>query len=78
MKYCPPREGNTENQLFLYHPTLEHNKEIKNNHKNYILSVLGLDSRYTVKYSPLHLEVPSGKGLYLTVYPLSCPSTDTV
>ena len=38
------------------------------------MSVLGLDSGYTVKYNPL----PSGKGLYLTVYPLSRPNTDTV
>ena len=28
---------------------------------------------YTVKYNPL----PSGEGLYLTVYPLSRPNTDT-
>ena len=41
---------------------------------------------YTVKYSSLPLEVPSvfilvkpsGEGLYLTVYPLSHPNTDTV
>ena len=38
------------------------------------MSVLGLDSGYTVKYNPL----PSGKGLYLTLYPLSRPNTDTV
>ena len=25
VKYCPPREGNTENQLFQYYPTLEDN-----------------------------------------------------
>ena len=53
--------------------------------KNDILPVLGLDSGYTVKYSPPPLEVISGfalgnslsGGLYLTVYPLSCPNTDT-
>ena len=28
MIYWPPREGNTENQLFQYHPTLEENTEI--------------------------------------------------
>ena len=38
------------------------------------MSVLGLDLGYTVKYNPL----PSGKGLYLTVYPSSRPNTDTV
>ena len=38
------------------------------------MSVLGLDSGYKVKYNPL----PSGKGLYLTVYPSSRPHTDTV
>ena len=36
------------------------------------MSVLGLDSGYTVKYNP------SGKGLYLTVYPSSGPNTDTI
>ena len=38
------------------------------------MSVLGQDLGYTVKYNPL----PSGKGLYLTVYPSSRPNTDTV
>ena len=42
--------------------------------KNDTMSVLGLNSGYTVKYNPL----PSGKGLYLTVYPSSRPNTDTV
>ena len=49
------------------------------------MSVLGLGSGYMVKYKPLVSEVPSGfvlgtpsgKGLYLTVYPLSRPNTDT-
>ena len=42
--------------------------------------VLSLDSKYTVKlkYSPLPSGVPSGKGLYLTVHPLSRSYTDTV
>ena len=40
---------------------------------NDILSVLGLYSGYTVKYTPL----PSGEGVYLTVYPSSRPNTDT-
>ena len=38
------------------------------------MSVLGLDSGYTVKYNPL----PSGKGLYLTEYASSRPNTDTL
>ena len=46
------------------------------------MSVLGLDSGYTVKYNPLPSGVPSGtpscKGLYLIEYPSSCPNTDTV
>ena len=46
------------------------------------MSVLGLDLGYTVKYDPLPSRVPSGtssgKGLYLTVYPLSRPNTDRV
>ena len=37
--------------------------------KNYELPVLGLDSGYKVKYNPPPLGVPSGGGLYLTVYP---------
>ena len=42
------------------------------------MSVLGLDSGYTVKYTPRPSGTPSGKGVYLTVYPLSRPNTDTV
>ena len=44
------------------------------------MSIFGLDSGYTVKYNPLPLPLrtPSGKGLYLTVYPSSRPNTDTV
>ena len=42
------------------------------------MSVLGLNSGYTVKYNPLLSGTPSGKGLYWTVYPLSRPNTDTV
>ena len=42
------------------------------------MSVLGLDSGYTVKYSPSPSGVPLGEGLYLTVYPSSHPNTDTV
>ena len=50
------------------------------------MSVLGLDSGYTVKY-PLRLQefpralpsgTPSGGGVYFTVYPSSRPNTDTV
>ena len=44
--------------------------------KNDIMSVLGLGSRYTDKYSPLPLGVPSDKGLYFTVYPVSRPNTE--
>ena len=46
------------------------------------MSVLGLDSGYTVKYTPPTLGVPSGTpsggGVYLTIYPSSRPNTDTV
>ena len=46
------------------------------------MSVLGLDSRYTVKYTPPPSGVPSGTpsggGVYLTVYPSSRPNTDTL
>ena len=53
---------------------------------NDILSVLGLDLRYTVNITlclqefpwALPSGTPSGKVLYLTVYPSSCPNTDTV
>ena len=45
------------------------------------MSVLGPDSGYMVKYNPLPsgipLGTPSGKGLYLTVHPLSRPNTET-
>ena len=50
------------------------------------MSVLGLDSGYTVKFTPPPSGVPSGfalgtpsaGGVYLTVYHSSCPNTDTV
>ena len=50
------------------------------------MSVLGLDLGWTVKYNPCLQEflraspsgTHSGKGLYLTVYPLSRPNMDTV
>ena len=53
---------------------------------NDIMSVLGLNSGYTVKYILCFQEfpwalpsgTPSGTGLYLTVYPSSRPYTDTV
>ena len=34
-------------------------------------SVLEVDLKYTVKYSPSPLGTPSGKGSYFTMYPLS-------
>ena len=52
--------------------------------KKIILSVLGLDFGYTVKYNlqefpgALPSGTPSDKGLYLTVYPSSRPNMDTV
>ena len=50
------------------------------------MSVLGLNSGYTVKYTLCLQEfpraspsgTPSGKGLYLTVYPSSRPNMDTI
>ena len=54
--------------------------------KNDIMSVLGLDEGYTVKYTlclqefprALPAGTPSGKGVYLTVYLSSRLYTDTV
>ena len=71
VQYCPLWKGNTLtcmtiHKWFLHIP------------KNYILSVLGLDSGYTAKYRPSPLGVSSGEGLYLTMYPSSCPNTDTI
>ena len=53
---------------------------------NDIMSVLGLDLGYTVRYTPHLQEFPralpsgtsSGGGVYLMVYPSSRPNTDTV
>ena len=50
------------------------------------MSVLGLDSGYTVKYTPPPSGVPfaspsgtpSDRGVYLAIYPSSRPNTDTV
>ena len=42
------------------------------------MSVLGVDSGYTVKYTPPPSGTPSGGGVYFTVYPSSCPNTDTI
>ena len=54
--------------------------------RGYIVSVLGRDEGYTVKYNPLPEGVPEGearanswsKGLYLTVHPELGPNTDIV
>ena len=51
-----------------------------------IVSVLGRDKGYTVKYNPLPEGVPEGKaegtpegkGLCLTVYPDLSPNTDII
>ena len=59
VKYCPPREGNTEYQLG---------------------STCGIRLNIALcLYLSLALTsgTPSDKGLYLTVYPSSCPHTDT-
>ena len=50
------------------------------------MSVLGLDSGYTVKYTPspsgapraLPSGTPSGGGVYLPLYPSFRPNTDTI
>ena len=42
------------------------------------MSVLGLNSGYTECPRASPTGTPSGKGLYLTVYPLSCPNMRTV
>ena len=41
VKYCSPREGNTENQLIQYFQTLSDNTEM--NYYDYYDSVLGLN-----------------------------------
>ena len=50
-----------------------------------IVSVVGRDEEYTVKYLCLkefprakHEGTPEGKGLYLTVYPESSPNTGII
>ena len=43
-----------------------------------IVSVLGRDEGYMVKYNPLPEGVPEGEGLYLTIYPESSPHTDII
>ena len=50
------------------------------------VSVLGLNSGYTVKYNPLPEGVPEGetegtpqgKGLYVNIYPELSPNTDII
>ena len=42
----------------------------------YIVSVLGREEGYMVKYNP-H-GTPEGKGVFLTVYPESSPNTDSI
>ena len=42
------------------------------------ISVLGRDTGYTVKYSPLSEGTPKGKGLYLSVYLEPSPNTDMI
>ena len=40
--------------------------------------ILGLDSGYTVKYSPSPSGTPSAEVVYLTIYPSSHTNTDTI
>ena len=45
--------------------------------KNNRLAILRLNWGYKSKNCPWHFGVPSGTGLYLTLYPQSSPNTDT-
>ena len=56
----PSQGGNTEYKLVHYHPTYTVQEVYIMILKNDTLSVLGLNWGYSVKYSPLPLEVPSG------------------
>ena len=47
-------------------------------YRTYIVSVLGRDEGYKIKFSPLPEGTPEGKGLYLTVYPELSPNTDII
>ena len=46
----------------------------------YIVSVLGREEEYTVKFTPPPEGVPEGEGggVYSTVYPESSPNTDII
>ena len=59
VKYCPPRERNTENKLFQYYPNLKDNTEMNHNdnEKIYTMSILGQNAWYRVKYTHLLLRV---------------------
>ena len=54
--------------------------------RRYIVSVLGREEGYTVKYTPSPEGVPEGEaqgnsegeGVYLTVYPKLSPNTDSI
>ena len=54
--------------------------------QKYIVSVLGSEEGYTIKYIPSPegvskgkvQQTSEGKGVYLTVYPESSPNTDSI
>ena len=61
--------------------TLKYNAGLSKTFK-YIISLLGREEGYTVKYTPLYEGVPEGtpegKGVYWTVYPESSSNTDSI
>ena len=44
----------------------------------FVVSIIGQDRGYTVKYNPLPDGVPGGESVYLTVYPEPSPNTDII
>ena len=70
VKYCPPREGYTENQLFQYHPTSESNT--KNNcNASLKLYTLRIRTRQGIygQHSSLQIALAPGRHFHSTLAP---------
>ena len=88
VQYCTLRKGNTESQLLPYYPILYENTFFSSSKIHKIIYCPYEDLTWIKRSNiarcrrelpwALPLATPSGEGLYLTVYPLSCPNLDTV
>ena len=81
VKYFPPREGSTENEIFQFHTSFEDNSEIiilfySKFHNIRIMTRFGIYGKIYLFF--LEVSSETWEGLYLTVYPSSHPNMNTI